>query len=99
MTKSLKRVEINEIVFFPVNPTPKGVICFVSFTYNKLFRINDCAIVTKKTGGFRLVYPIKTLPNGKMVNVIYPISEHIGVPIEKVILSEYEKFIQEKTRE
>jgi hypothetical protein len=99
MTKSVKRVKISEVIFFPINPTPKGVVCFVSFTYSNLFRINDCAIVTKKIGGYRLVYPIKTLPNGKTVSSIYPISKEVGQPIEDFVLLEYENFITEKVRD
>ena len=99
MTKRLKRAKISEIVFFPITPTNKGVVCFVSFTYSNLFRINDCAIVTKKIGGYRIVYPLKTLPNGKTVNTIYPLSALIAKPIEDFLLKEYEKFIKEKLGE
>jgi DNA-binding cell septation regulator SpoVG len=99
MTKSIKRAKISEVIFFPINPTSKGVVCFVSFTYSNLFRINDCAIVTKKTGGYRIVYPIKALPNGKTVSSIFPISKEVGQPIEDFILLEYENFTTEKVRD
>lgn len=99
MTKRLKRDNISEIIFFPVNPTPKGVVCFVSFNYSNIFRINDCAIVTKKTGGYRIVYPIRTLQNGKTINSVYPLSEKVAKPIEDFLLLEYEKFINAKVKE
>jgi len=96
MTKSGKRVKISEVTIYPIIPTPKGVVAFISFTYSNLFRINDCAIVTKREGGYRLVYPIKTIYNGKTINIIYPLSAKIGKPIEDTLLQEYNKFIDNK---
>jgi len=98
MTKSIKRVKISEISIYPITPTSKGVVGFISFTYSNLFRINDCAIVTKREGGYRIVYPLKTLPNGKTVNVIYPLSAAVGKPIEDFLLLEYGKFLTEKVK-
>jgi DNA-binding cell septation regulator SpoVG len=99
MTKSIKRTKISEISIYPITPTSKGVVGFISFTYSDLFRINDCAIVTLRQGGYRIVYPLKTLPNGKTVNVIYPLSTKVAKPIEDFLLAEYEKFIKEKVKE
>lgn len=99
MTKSIKRAKISEISIYPITPTSKGVVGFISFTYSNLFRINDCAIVTKREGGYRIVYPLKILPNGKTVNVIYPLSEKVGKPIEDFLLLEYNKFIAEKFKD
>lgn len=98
MTKSVKRAKISEVSIYPINPTPKGVVSFISFTYSNLFRINDCAIVTLRQGGYRIVYPLKTLPNGKTVNVVYPLSTKIAKPIEDFLLLEYDKFTKEKTK-
>jgi len=93
-----KREIISEVVFFPIKPTNKGVVGFVSFTYSNLFRINDCAIVTKREGGYRIVYPIKILPNGKTVNTIYPLSAKIAKPIEDFLLYAYDEFLGEKIK-
>jgi DNA-binding cell septation regulator SpoVG len=99
MTKSIQRAKISEVSIYPITPTSKGVVGFISFTYSNLFRINDCAIVTLRQGGYRIVYPIKTLTNGKVVNIIYPLSAKVGKPIEDFLLAEYEKFITEKVKE
>ena len=98
MTKSEQRAKVSDICIFPITPTNKGVVGFISFTYSDLFRINDCAIVTKKEGGYRIVYPLKTLPNGKTVNTVYPLSATVGQPIEDFLLLEYEKFISKKSK-
>ena len=93
-----KRVIISEISIYPITPTSKGVVGFISFTYSNLFRINDCAIVTLRQGGYRIVYPLKTLPNGKTVNIIYPLSTKVGKPIEDFLLMEYNKFLKGKVK-
>lgn len=89
---SQKRAKISEIVFTPISPNDKGIVCFCSFTYSNLFRIQECAIITKMAGGYRLSYPIKHLSNGKSSNVVYPISQKVAKPIEDFLLSEYEIF-------
>jgi len=99
MTKSRKREKISEIIFNPTIPSDKGVVCFVSFNYCNLFRISDCAILTKMSGGYRLSYPIKQLKNGKTINVIYPLSAVVGKPIEDFLLMEYEKFLKDKVKD
>jgi len=96
---SIKRVKISQIVFTPITPDNKGLLCFVSFNYANLFRIQECAILTKLSGGYRLSYPIKYLSNGKSSNVVYPLTEKVAKPIEDFILFEYEKFIKERVRD
>lgn len=91
MKKSKKEI-ISEIEFYPIIPK-SGVIAFVSFTYQNTLRIQDCAIVTRPTGGYRLSYPIKTLKNGRTIQSIYPINKIIGKQIEDIIILNFEKFL------
>jgi len=97
MTKRIKRATISEIVFYPITPTSKGLVCYISFTYKNELRIQDCAVVTRPNGGYRLLYPVKTLSNGKTVSSVYPISKEVGKEIEDFLLSEYDRFIKENT--
>lgn len=96
MKKSKKEI-ISEIEFYPIMPK-SGVIAFVSFTYQNTLRIQDCAIVTRPTGGYRLSYPIKTLRNGRTIQSIYPINKTIGKQIEDIIILNYEKFLLKNVR-
>jgi len=96
MKKSQKEI-ISEVEFMPIIPR-KGVVAFVSFTYDKKFRIQDCAIVTRPQGGYRLSFPIKTLNNGKTIQSIYPISKELGNFISDNVLKVYENFIKEKVK-
>ena len=96
MTKRTKRVKISEIVFYPITPTNKGLVCYVSFTYQNSIRINDIGIYTRPSGGYRLLYPIKKLANGKIISSVYPITREIGKQIEDFLLNEYKKFLEDK---
>jgi len=91
LTKSDK-VEITEIDFFPITPK-KGVVCFVSFTFQNSIRICDCAIVTLPKGGYRISYPLRTLPNGKKHQSAYPINKNVGMQIESCLLKAYADFL------
>lgn len=94
MTK--RETKVSEITFYPIIPTSKGLICYVSFTYNNELRINDCGIYTKPNGDYRILYPVKVLRNGKVISSVYPINKKIGKYIEDFLLSEYNKFVENK---
>jgi len=98
MTKRIKSATISEIIFYPITPTSKGLVCYISFTYKNSIRIQDCAIVTRPKGGYRILYPIKKLSNGKTVSSVYPISKKVGKEIEDFLLSEYTQFLDKNTK-
>lgn len=94
MTKSRKKTKISEVVFYPIRPTNKGLVCYVSFTYDSSLRIQDCGIYTRLTGGYRILYPIKLLANGKSLSSVYPINKEVGHDLEDFLLLEYVKFVK-----
>jgi len=94
-----KRSEISEIIFYPITPTAKGLVCYISFTYKNSLRIQDCGIYTRPTGGYRILYPIKYLANGKTVSSVYPISKEVGSKIEDFLLLEYVNFLKKNVNE
>jgi DNA-binding cell septation regulator SpoVG len=98
MTKRRKIDEISEVIFYPITPTSKGLVCYVSFTFRNQIRINDIGIYTRPEGGYRLVYPVKLQANGKAISSVYPINKPIGKKIEDFLLLEYNKFIQQRTK-
>jgi DNA-binding cell septation regulator SpoVG len=95
--KRAKKEIISEISFFPVIPK-EGLVCFVSFTFQKILRISDCAILTRPNGGYRLSYPIKKLANNKTIQCVYPIEKKIAQKIEDIILVNYENFLITKIK-
>ena len=90
--KKSKKEIISEIEFYPIIPK-NGVICFCSFTYENSLRIQDCAILTRPTGGLRLSFPIKKLANGKTIQAVYPINKQLGTQIEEILIVNYEDFL------
>lgn len=98
MRATKRNNKITDIRFLPMTPTDKGLICFISFTYNEEWRITDCALYTKPLGGYRLSYPIKKLNNGKTIQPIYPISKRLGFFVEKEVIESYENFLKENVK-
>jgi len=96
--KTRKKEIITEIEFFPIIPK-NGVIAFVSFTYENSLRIQDCAILTRPTGGYRLSFPIKKLANGKTIQSVYPINKELGEKIEEILLINFEDFLLKKVKD
>ncbi len=85
---------ISEIQVIPVNPQG-SLVAFASCVVDEALYIGDITIHSSLTNteGFRLVYPDKTLPNGKKVNCIHPINRESGEMISKAIIGEYKKLI------
>jgi len=98
MTNRRKKEEISELTFYPIKPTDKGLVCYISFTFQNLIRINEARIYTKPTGGYYISYPRITLANGKVISSVYPINKTIGNKIEDFLLSAYTNFLKERVR-
>ena len=88
----METIQISEIQIIPVKPT-HGLVAFASCIINNFLYIGNIALYTSPSipGSFRLVYPSKTLPNGKEINCVHPINKNAGNLISKAII---EKFIE-----
>ncbi len=64
---------ITEISIYPIKPTPKGLIGFAGFLFDSKLALSSIAVYTKPNGEIRLLFPKQILPNGKEINVFYPI--------------------------
>jgi len=88
-------INLTEIQIIPTKPK-NGLVAFVSFVLNGLFYVGDVAIYTKiETEGYRLVYPTKALFNGLRINCFKPIKKCAGEAIERAVLIEFEKLIDD----
>lgn len=74
---------INEIELIPIRAS-KGLTFFASFVLDNKYFVGNVAIYSKldKPGEFRLVYPTKTLKNGRQIPVFYPIDHKVSDEIE-----------------
>ena len=85
---------VSEIQIVPVKPAG-GLVAFASCVLNSQLYVGDIAIHTRPDGsGFRLVYPAKTLTNGKTINVVHPITPEAGEAIRKTIVAEFQKLME-----
>ncbi len=92
-------LEISEIQVIPVKPK-EGLVAFASCIVNKALYIGNIAIYTSPSTqeGFRLAYPVKTLPNGKEINCVHPINKEAGEAILKEIIRKFREVVSKATR-
>jgi DNA-binding cell septation regulator SpoVG len=98
--KTIDRTVLSEIIITPIPPTAKGIVAFVSFVLNQSFKVTNVMIATslKRGGAFRLVYPVQQLPNGKSIQIFYPINKEVGRELENQIFLQYKEFIDKMTK-
>ena len=78
--------KITDVCFYPIKPTPKGLIGFASCLFNDQLALHSIAIYTRPSGdGIRCVYPEKVLPNGLTVNLFYPTNDGTRKAIEEAV--------------
>ena len=79
-------IKISDVCFYPIRPTPKGLIGFASCLFNDQLALHSIAIYTRPSGsGIRCVFPVKVLPNGLTVNLFYPVNDETRRIIEDAI--------------
>jgi len=95
----MKELRISEVQIIPVNPKD-GLIAFASCVINNSIYIGSIAIYTSpsKPDDFRLVFPSKTLPNGKEINIFHPINKKSGELISKAIIGKFREVMSKGQR-
>jgi DNA-binding cell septation regulator SpoVG len=87
----MDKLMISEVQITPIKPRD-GLVAWASCVINDQIYIGNIAIYTRPHGDdFRLVYPSKTLPNGKKINCVHPISKQAGDAIKRQVV---ERFIE-----
>lgn len=86
-------IKLSEIQIVPTKPKD-GLLAFVSFILNNSFYIGDIAVYSRlNQEGYRLVYPLKVLPNGFKVNCFHPITKEASQAIEKAVIERFEELM------
>ena len=90
----MNELVVSEIQIIPVKPKD-GLIAFASAVVNNQFYMGNIAIYTSPSSsdGYRLVYPIKVLPNGKEINCVHPINKEVGKTVHDAIIERYEQLM------
>jgi len=90
-------LRVSEVEIVPIKPK-EGLVAFTSFVIDDRFYVGDVAIYTRPSGGYRLVYPRKTLPNGRCINVLHPINRMTGEVLEQAVISRFEELTEQVMR-
>jgi len=90
----MNEIVISEIQIIPVKPQ-NGLLAFASCIYNNQLALNSIAIYGRPNGcDYRLVYPMKILPNGKEIHIFHPINKEAGEFIKNEIILKYEDLMK-----
>lgn len=95
----MKEIVVSEIQIIPVKPK-EGLVAFASCVINNQFFIGNLTIHSSfsASDGFRVVYPTKVLHNGTSLNIVYPINKETGVIIQRRLVEEYLKLVENLTK-
>jgi len=83
---------IGEVEILPVKPQ-NGLLGFASFILNNSIYCGNIALYSRLDGSLRLVYPQKTLPNGKTINIFHPVTRDMGNLFTHAIENKYNDII------
>lgn len=86
-------IKISQVKVTPVKPAD-GLIAFCSYVINDSFYIGDVGLhysPERERDPYWLVYPVKTLFNGKQINVCHPINRETELLIKRVVVARYEE--------
>lgn len=92
-------LQIAEIQIIPVKPH-SGLVAFASCIINSSLYIGNIAIYTSPSteSGFRLVYPLKILPNGKEIQCVHPINKEAGDLIATAVIQKLREIMKKAAK-
>ena len=90
----MKIMEITEIQIIPIKPRD-GLVAFASIVLEDSVYLGSLGVYTRLDGsGYRITYPTKIVAN-KSINIYHPINKETSKAIEKAIISEAEKILNQ----
>lgn len=92
-------LKISEVEIIPLR-AKHGLIGIASVVLNDAVHLACLAIYTRPDGiGVRLVYPTKSIGEGKSVPVYYPIRREVGLLIEGAVAEKVRKLVSQLVEE
>ena len=84
---------VDEVEIYPVKPRG-GLVAFASCIVNGCLYLGNIAVHTRLDGsGYRLVFPVKVLPNGKEIQCVHPVTREAGDLLLQAVISKFEALI------
>lgn len=81
---------INEVTYYPIKPTDKGLIGFSSCLLDEKIALSSISVYLTPSGSIRVLFPNKYLPNGKEVSLYYPINKEVYESIRQAVANKVE---------
>jgi len=92
--KNQKKQIITEVQIVPIKPI-NGLVGFASFVLFDSIYCSSVGIITRPSGGFRLVYPTKKVGD-KNLSIYYPINKEVGLFIEEKVIEKLKDVMSQK---
>jgi len=90
----MKTMKITEVQIIPIKPN-NGLIAFASIVVENSLYLGSLGVYTRIDGsGYRITYPTKKIGN-KNINIYHPINRETSKAIERAIISEAEKILNQ----
>ncbi len=94
----LPPLSISEVEILPVKPH-SGLVAFASCVVNGQLYLGNIGIHTRPDGsGYRLVFPVKVLPNGKQIHCFHHLTREAGGLFLQVIVRKFEELTRRAER-
>ena len=85
---------VSEVQILPVKPKD-GLVAFASCVIDGHFFLGNIGIHARPDGsGHRLVFPDKTLPNGKRIHCFHPLTKNAGYLLEEAITKKFQVLVE-----
>ena len=96
---ALHPLTVTEVEIIPVKPRG-GLVAFASCVVNDQLYLGNIGIHTRPDGsGYRLVFPVKVLPNGKQLQCVHPVNQEAGDLLLQAIVRKFEALIASAQRD
>lgn len=91
----MRKTVITDISYYPINPSPKGLIGFASLVIDNKLALNSIAVYTKPDGSdIRLLFANKILSNGAEVSIVHPVDSQTYKEIKDAIKDKIKEVTQ-----
>jgi len=85
---------IDEVTFYPVRPSERGLIGFAGCLFDNKLSLNCISVYLTPNGDIRLLFPDKTLPNSKQINIFYPVNKETYEIIKQAVKRKIEELAE-----
>ncbi|MCX6783798.1 MAG: septation protein SpoVG family protein [candidate division WWE3 bacterium] len=83
---------LTEVQIIPIKPQ-NGLVAFASFVLDNNLYLGSIGIMTRPSGGYRLIYPTKKVAE-RNLNIFYPLNKGFAEFAEDEVVKRYEEVMK-----